>query len=158
MSSFTQSSHLPLGLPLFLFPTCIPFIRLPTYSSSLLTTCPSHCNLVFCIFSVMYPTFKILLISSFLILSFPVIPSYHLNIFISASIFLSSAFVKAHVSIPYIIAGRTIFLYNCPFTVPATFLSHITPVILFHASQPACIRFAVPLSIPPSACIVDPSA
>ena len=46
------SIHLRFGLPLLLFPgTSIPIPLLPTYSSSLLNTCPYHFNLLSCTFS-----------------------------------------------------------------------------------------------------------
>ena len=42
-SSFTHSAHLFFGLPLLLLPcTSIPITLFPTYSSSLLITCPYH--------------------------------------------------------------------------------------------------------------------
>ena len=41
------SNHLRFGLPLLLFPgSSIPITLLPTYSSSLLNTCPYHFNLL----------------------------------------------------------------------------------------------------------------
>ena len=41
------SNHLCFGLPLLLFPgTSIPITLFPTYSSSLLETCPYHFNLL----------------------------------------------------------------------------------------------------------------
>ena len=45
------SIHLRFGLPLLLFPgTSIAITLLPTYSSSLLSTCPYHFNLLSCTF------------------------------------------------------------------------------------------------------------
>ena len=45
------SNHLRFGLSLLLFPsTSIPITLLPTYSSSLLNTCPNHFNLLSCTF------------------------------------------------------------------------------------------------------------
>ena len=41
-SSFTQSTHLLFGLSLLLPCTYIPIALFPTYSSSLLSTCPYH--------------------------------------------------------------------------------------------------------------------
>ena len=64
------SIHLRFGLPLLLFPgTSIPVTLLPTYSSSLLNTCPYHFNLLSCTFLDISPTFVVPLILSFLILS-----------------------------------------------------------------------------------------
>ena len=64
------SIHLRFGLHLLLFPgTSIPVALLPTYSSSLLNTCPYHFNLLSCTFLDISPTFVVPLILSFLILS-----------------------------------------------------------------------------------------
>ena len=111
------SNHLRFGLPLLLFPgTSIPTTLLPTYSSSLLNTCPYHFNLLSCTFLDISPTFVVPLILSFLILSSLVTtPLIHLNILISAtSNFFSCAFFTAQVSAPYIIAGLTTVLYTFP--------------------------------------------
>ena len=43
-------------------------------------------------------------------------------------------------------------LYICPFAVPETLMPHITPVYFFYAPHPTCIRVAIFLSDPPSAC------
>ena len=111
-SSFTQSAHLFFGLPLFLLPcTSIPITLFPTYSSSLLITCPYHRILRSWTFFEISPIFVLPLICSFLILSKLVTPQIHSNIFISAtSIFISCAFFTAHVSAPCTIAGLTIVL------------------------------------------------
>ena len=113
------SIHLRFGLPLLLFPgTSIPNTLFPTYSSSLLETCPYHFNLLSCTFLDISPTFVFPLILSFLILSILVTPLIHLNILISAtSNFFSCAFFTAHVSAPYIIAGLTTVLYTFPWSV-----------------------------------------
>ena len=64
------SIHLRFGLPLLLFPdTSIPNTLFPTYSSSLLETCPYHFNLLSCTFLDISPTFVVPLILSFIILS-----------------------------------------------------------------------------------------
>ena len=99
------SIHLRFGLPLLLFAgISIPNTLFPTYSSSLLETCPYHFNLLSCTFLDISPTFVVPLILSFLILSILVTPLIHLNILISAtSNFFSCAFFTAHVSAPYII-------------------------------------------------------
>ena len=91
------SNHLRFGLPLLLFPgTSVAITLLPTYSSSLLNTCPYHFNLLSCTFLDIYPTFVVPLILSFLILSSLVTPLIHLNILISAtSNFFSCAFFVA---------------------------------------------------------------
>ena len=110
------SNHLRFGLPLLLFPsTSIAITLLPTYSSSLLNTCQYHFNLLSCTFLDISPTFVVLLILSFLILSNFVTPLIHLNILISTtSNFFSCAFFTAQVSAPYIIAGLTTVLYVRP--------------------------------------------
>ena len=75
------SNHLRFGLPLLLFPgTSIPITLFPTYSSSLLETCPYHFNLLSCTFLDISPTFVVPLILSFLILFILVTPLIHLNI------------------------------------------------------------------------------
>ena len=49
------SNHLRFGLPLLLFPgTSIAITLLPTYSSSLLNTCPYHFNLLSCTFILIF--------------------------------------------------------------------------------------------------------
>ena len=110
------SNHLRFGLPLLLFPgTSIAITLLPTYSSSLLNTCPYYFNLLSCTFLNISPTFVVPLILSFLILSSLVTPLIHHNILISAtSNFFSCAFFTAEVSAPYIIAGLTTVLYTFP--------------------------------------------
>ena len=109
ISSFTQSTHLFFGLPLLLLPCIsIPITLFPTYSSSLLITCPYHRILhSWTFFEIVLP-----LIFSFLILSLLVTPHIHRNILIyTTSIFFSCAFFTFHVSAPFTIAGLTIILY-----------------------------------------------
>ena len=136
ISSLTQSFHLLLGLPLFLFPTTISITRFPTYVSSLLITCPNHLSLASHSLSLSFSTFSRLLTSSFRILFLLVTPKENLSIFISTrSICFSWLFVTATVSIPYSIVGLIIILYNLPFTPGDTLLSQSTPVTflqLFH--------------------------
>ena len=80
------ANHLHFGLPLLLFPgTSIAITLLPTYSSSLLSTCPYHFNLLSYTFLDISPTFVVPVILSFLILSSLVTPLIHLNILISAT-------------------------------------------------------------------------
>ena len=153
-----QSCHLLFGLLLLLLlPTTRFLILLPTYDSSLLIMWPNHLNLVSRNFCPSSTTPVLLLTSSFLILSFLVFPVENLNIFISAtSILFSCVLVTPTVSIPYSNAGLTITLYNLPFNFYVTFLSHIAPVIFFHAPQPACTLFITSFSDHSSACSVDP--
>ena len=71
ISSFTTSKNLLFGLPLFLFPSnSISIIFLPTYSWSLLMTCPYHLSLPSLIFIPYRSTLMVPLMYSFLILSF----------------------------------------------------------------------------------------
>ena len=85
-SSFTTSKNLLFGLPLFLFPgDCISIIFLPTYSWSLLMTCPYHLSLPSLIFIPKRSTLTVLQMYLFLILSFLVTPIANLNIIISAT-------------------------------------------------------------------------
>ena len=81
------SIHPRFGLPLLLFPgTSIAITLLPTYSSSLHSTCPYQVfNLLSCTFLDISLTFVVPLILSFLILSSLVTPLIHLNILISAT-------------------------------------------------------------------------
>ena len=84
-SSSMQSCHLPFGLPLLLLPTARFLILLPTYDSSLLIMWPNHLNLVSRNFYPSSTTPVLLLTSSFLIQSSPVLPMDNLNISISAT-------------------------------------------------------------------------
>ena len=70
ISSFTTSKNLLFGLPLLLFLAhSISIIFLPTYSWSLLMTCPYHLSLSSLIFIPNRSTLTVLLMCSFLILS-----------------------------------------------------------------------------------------
>ena len=142
------SNHLRFGLPLLLFPgTSIAITLLPTYSSSLLNTCPYHFNLLSCTFLDISPTFVVPLILSFLILSSLVTPLIHLNILISAtSNFFSCAFFTAQVSAPYIIAGLTTVLYTFPLTLKRILRSHRIPDTLFQFCHPVCVLWVISAS------------
>ena len=152
------SSHSRFGLPLLLFPgTAISITRLPTYSSSLLNTCPHHFNLLSSTFLVISPTFVVHLIISFLILSSLVTPLIHLNILISAtSNFFSCAFFTAHVSAPYIIAGLTTVMYTFPLTLKLILRSHRIPDTLFQFFHPDCILCVISASKFPFSANVAP--
>ena len=145
------SNHLRFGLPLLLFPgTSIPITLLPTYSFSLLNTCPYHFNLLSCTFLAIYPTFVAHLILSFLILSSLVTPLIHFNSLISAtSNFFSCTFFTAHVSAPYIIAGLTTVLYTFPSTLKLIIRSHRIPDTLFQFFHPDCILCVISASKSP---------
>ena len=116
ISSFTTSRNLLFGLPLFLFPgNSISIIFLPTYSWSLLMTCPYHLSLLSLIFIPNRSILTVLLMCSFLILSFLVTPIANLSIFISANSISSTCFiVTATVLSPYTIAGLTTEMYTFP--------------------------------------------
>ena len=140
ISSFTTSKNLLFGLPLFLFSSnSISITVLPTYSWSLLVTCPYHLSLPSLI---LIPNCFILtapLKYSFLILSFLVVPIANLNIFISAtSISFTCFIVTATVSSPYTIAGLTTKLHTFPFTLAGSLLSQITPDTFLHPFHPSC--------------------
>ena len=152
------SKHLRFGLPLLLFPgTSIPITLLPTYSSSLLNTCPYHFNLLSCTFLDISPTFVVPLILSFLILSSLVTPLIHHNIIISAtSIFFSCAFFTAHISALYIIAGLTTVLYTFPLTLKLILRSHRIPDTLFQFFQTDCILCVIFASRSPFSANVTP--
>ena len=134
ISSFTTSTNLLFGLPLFLFPrSSISITLLPTYSWSLLMTCPYHLSLPSLIFIPNCSTLTVSLMYSFLILFFLVTPIAHLNVFISAT-FISSTcfFVTDIVSSPYTIAGLTTELYTFTFTLAGNLLSQITRDTFLH--------------------------
>ena len=125
ISSFTTFKNLFFGSLSFLFPgnsTSITF--LPTYSWSLLMTCPYHLSLPSLIFIPNRSSLTVTLIYSFLILSFLVTPMANLNIFISATSISSCCFfVTATVSSPHTIADITTELYTFPFTLAGNHLS-----------------------------------
>ena len=158
ISFFTTSKNLLFGLPLLLFPgNSISIIFLPTYSLSFLMTCPYHLSLPSLIFIPNRSTLTILLMCSFLILSFLVTPIANLNIFISATSISSTCFfVTATVSSPYTIAGLTIELYTFPFTLAGNLLSQITHDTFLQPFHPACTLFFTSLSQSPLSCTVDP--
>ena len=90
------SNHFRFDLPLLLFPgTSITITLLPTYSSSHLNTCPYHFNLLSCTF----------LDISLLILPSLVTPLIHLNILISATPNLVTAYSNC-------CSPRTVERYN----------------------------------------------
>ena len=158
ISSFTTSKNLFFGLPLLIFPgNSISIIFLPTYSWSLLMTCPYHLILPSLIFIPNRSNLTILLMYSFLILCFLVTPIANLNIFISATSISSTCFfVTAIVSSSYIIAGLTTELYTFPFTLAGNLLSQITPDTFLHRFHPACTLFFISLSQSSLYCTVDP--
>ena len=151
-------TNLLFGLPLFLFPgNSISIIFLPTYSWSLLMTCPYHLSLPSLIFIPNRSTLTVLLMCSFLIFFFLVTPIANFSIFISAtSIFFTCFFVTATVSSPYTIAGLTTELYTFPFTLAGNLLSQITLNTLLYPFHPACTLFFTSLSQTPLSCTVDP--
>ena len=158
ISSFTTSKNLLFGLPLFLFPgNSISIIFLPSYFWSLLITCPYHLSLPSLIFIPNRSILTVLLMCSFLILSFLVTPIANLSIFISATSISSTCFfVTATVSSPYTIAGLTTELYTFSFTLAGNLLSQITSDTLLHPFHPACNLFFTSLSQPSLSCTVDP--
>ena len=106
-------------------------------------------------------TLTVLLMCSFLILSFLVTTIANLSIFISATSISSTCFfVTATVSSVQFsgesIAGLTTELYTFSFTLAGNLLSQITPDTLFYPFHPACTLFFTSLSQPPLSCTVDP--
>ena len=150
------SNHLRFGLTLLLFPgTSIPITLFPTYSYSLLETCP------------LQPTLLHFLgyFSHFCRPSNSLIPNsvqpgdslIHLNILISAtSNFFSCAFFTAHVSAPCISAGLTTVLYTFPLTLKLILRSHRIPDILFQFFHPDCILCVISASKSPFSANVAP--
>ena len=119
-------------------------------------TCPYHLSLPSLIFILNRSTLTVLLIYSFLILSFPVTPIANLNIFISATSISSTCFfVTATVSSLYTIAGLTTELYTFRFILAGNLLSQITPNTFLHPFQPACTLFFTSLSQLRLSCTVD---
>ena len=113
-------------------------------------TCPYHLTLPSLTFIPNRSTLTVLLMYSFLILSFLVTPIANLNIFISAtSISSTYFFVTATVSSPYTIAGLSTELYTFPFTLAGNLRSQITPDPLLHPFHPACFLFFTSLLQPP---------
>ena len=155
---FTTSRNLLFGLPLFLFPgNSISISFLPTYSWSLLMTCPYHLNLPSLIFISNRSILTVLLMYSFLILYFLVTPIANLNIFISVtSVSSTYFFVTATVTSTCIIAGLTTELCTFSFTLAGNLLSQITPDTFLHPFHPACTHFFTSLSQLPFSCTVDP--
>ena len=150
ISSFITPINLLLGLPLFLFTDNSNSINLfPKYSWSLLLTCPYHLSLSFLIFIPIRSTLTVLLMYSFLILSFLVTAIANLNIFISTNSISNSTcfFVNATVSRPYTFAGLTTVLYTFPFTLAGNLLSQITPD-RFSPFVSSCLHspFSLPLT------------
>ena len=100
-------------------------------------TFPYHLSLPSLIFIPNHSTLTVLLMRSFLILSFLVTPIANLDIFISVTSISSTCFfVTAIVSSPYTIAGLTTKLYTFPFTLAGNLLSQITPNTLLHLFHP----------------------
>ena len=86
-------------------------------------TCPYHLSLPSLIFIPNRSILTVLLMCSFLSLSFLVTHIANLNIFISATSISSTCFfVTATVSSPYTIAGLTTELYTFPFTLAGNLL------------------------------------
>ena len=120
-------------------------------------TCPYHLSLPSLIFIPSRSTLMVLLMCSFLILSFLFTPIANFNIFISATSISSTCFfVTATVSSPYTIAGLTTEMYTFPFTQAGNLLSQITPDTLLHPFHPACTLFFTSLSQSPLSFTVDP--
>ena len=103
MSLRTQSIHLPLGLPLGLFPgTLMSTTALNSLFSSILCMCPYQRSLISMTFSCILFTYSSFLMSTLFILSLSVIPSIIRYILISVfSRICSSFFLTVQHSAPY---------------------------------------------------------
>ena len=124
------SIHLRLGHPLLLFPgTTMSIIFLDKLSSSLLLICPYKFNR-FCLRNVdIWHTLASSCMIWFLTWSFLVLPIIHRSILISATCnLLSSFFLTAQHSAPYVIVGLITVFYTLSFSLMGTFLSHSTPI------------------------------
>ena len=113
------SDHLRFGLPLLLFPgTSITITLLPTYSSSVLNTCPDYFNQLSCTLLDISATFIVSLSLSFLILSSLVTPLIHLN---NRSLTYRNDHIAAssHINLTVCHAvERTVVVCNCQFLSP----------------------------------------
>ena len=103
----TQSSHLPVGLPLGLFPgSLMSPTALISLFSSILCMCPYQRSLISLTFSYMLLTPSSFLISTLFTLFLSVTPLSILNILISVfSRICSSFFLTIQPSAPYISIG-----------------------------------------------------
>src|SRR6218665_731815 len=109
-SSLTLSIQVFLCLPLLLFPsTCPCKAAFDNLFSSILSTCPNHCNLlplIFCTTVSSAPSSS--LVCSFLTLSLLILPMILLSQLISATSSLrSSSFLRLQHSEPYSKTGTT---------------------------------------------------
>ena len=106
---------------------------------------------------MIFPTFVVPLILSFLILSSFVTAHIHRSILISAtSNFFYCAFFNARVSAPYISAGLATVLYTFPLIVTFIFLSHNTTDTFFPFFHPLCTLWVTSACSSPSSANVDP--
>ena len=110
-------------------------------------TCPYYLSLPSLSFIPNRSNLTVLLMYSFLILSFLVTLTTNFNIFISAtSISFTCFFVTVTVSSPYTIAGLTTELYTFLFTLASNLLSQITPDTLLYPFHPAITLIFTSLS------------
>ena len=115
--AFLEVSSLPPSL-----------LLLALQHSCLLITWPYHERRFSATYVMIGLTIASVLNFKFLIQSFLVLPSIHLNIFISVvCILCCSALCSAQHSLPYIKFGLMTVLYNLFFSLASTFLSQITP-------------------------------
>ena len=100
---------------------------------------------------MIYPTFVVPLILSFLILSSFVTPHIHRSILIYAtSNLLYCALFKVHVSAPYFSAGLTTVVYTFPVIFTLIILLHNTPDNLFQLFYALCTLWVTSASSSPS--------
>ena len=123
--------YLSFSLAIFRCPPTSTFhVRISISSSVFLYKWPNHFSLIF---SLMFATPALVLISSFLIFSILFIPIINLNILIHVlSSKLYSSFLSAQVFLPYIRTRLMTGLYTDAVSIIGKLLSHTIPDISRH--------------------------
>ena len=136
MSRLTQSIYICCGLPLFLRPGgVISIVFLRTQSWSRLFTWPNNSSLVFLHISVVFSTFILSLMLSFLTWSLSVWPPVHLHMFIPVTTrCFTCELVTGTVCIPYSIA----FCFSMMISLLADSFSEMRLAIIGYTSL-ACV-------------------
>ena len=150
----TQSIHLPLGLPLGLFPgTLMSITALSSLFSSILCMCPYQRSIISLTFSCILFTPSSFLMCAFFTSSLSVTPLIFRYILISVlSRIYSSFFLTVQHSAPYRRTGLMIVIFN----FPGIFWSLITPDRSLHLPHPALTLALTASSDPPSSLMVTP--
>ena len=149
------SLHLFFGRPLLLLPETSSHNDFAhAWLGSRLKQWPTNFSLSF--FGKSFNMFYVCLFSDVFI-SDVVFPLAHLNILISAEFsLLSSFFLTAQHSKPYVIAGLMIVLKTLSFNATGIFLSHIIPDTSLHFIHPTLILLFTLARDPPSLVNSDP--